>query len=367
MAEIKFSSVSKSFDSKKILEKMSFTVKSGECFTILGPSGCGKTVILRLIAGFETPNEGTISIGDRNVADGNKGHFVPTEERNIAVVFQDYAVWPHMSVLDNILYPLKMRNIPREEAVKRATDAVNQVNLTGLEDRLPYQLSGGQQQRVALARALVSKPAVMLLDEPLSNLDANLREEMRFEIKKLQRLTKATILYVTHDQEVALAISDRIAVMDAQGNFQQIGTPSEIYETPVNPFVYRFLGVSNFIPVEIGEGRRTRLQGGKKEFLPIPTDVPLNGHKRFLAASRPLDVELSCGEREITGTIVRKSLLGAIVDYRIDLGGVVIRAQIQTEEATAKNLLFEEGETCGIELAGLIWYPEETVQEENHA
>ncbi len=363
MAEIKFNSVSKSFDKKQVLKNLSFTIHSGECFTILGPSGCGKTVILRLIAGFETPDEGNIRIGETTVADGSKGYSLPPENRNIGVVFQDYAVWPHMTVLENVEYPLKMQRVPKEEAIQRARATLKQVNMEELENRLPYQLSGGQQQRVALARALVSRPAIMLLDEPLSNLDANLREEMRFEIKELQRSTNTTILYVTHDQEVALAISDRIAVMNERGEFQQIGTPQEIYENAVNPFVFQFLGISNFIPVIVEENGNTRLEQGGSMFLPLPKEVEIRGCRKFLAACRPMDIEISKKGGSLEGKIVRKAVLGAIIDYRIDLGGTLIRAQTQTEEASLKGLIFDEGEMCTADFARLLWYP----LEETHA
>ncbi len=359
MSEIEFRSVSKSFRTKKVLENLSFTIRPGECFTILGPSGCGKTIVVRLIAGFETPDRGTIRIGTTTVADGSKGYALPPENRNIGVVFQDYAVWPHMTVLENVLYPLRMQKVPKEEALQRAKMAIQQVNMEGLEDRLPYQLSGGQQQRVALARALVSKPAILLLDEPLSNLDANLREEMRFEIKELQKSTNSTLLYVTHDQEVALAISDRIAVMNEKGEFQQVGTPEEVYDQPANPFVFRFLGIANFIPVHARDGK-TFLASSAKEFLPLPDTVQKaegTSSGKFLAACRPMEVELSHTSGPLEGKVVRKALLGPIIDYRIDLGGTVVRAQLQTEEGSMKGLIFEEGDSCRVGFSRLLWFP----------
>jgi len=365
VSEIEFRSVSKSFGEKKVLKNLSFLIRPGECFTILGPSGCGKTIVVRLIAGFETPDEGTIRIGTTTVADGSKGYALPPENRNIGVVFQDYAVWPHMTVLENVLYPLKMQKVPKEEAIQRAKAAVRQVNMEGLEDRLPYQLSGGQQQRVALARALVSKPAILLLDEPLSNLDANLREEMRFEIKQLQKSTNSTLLYVTHDQEVALAISDRIAVMNEKGEFQQIGTPEEVYDQPANPFVFRFLGIANFIPLRATDGKTFLVSGGK-EFLSLPDPVQkeMIAHKevwkdgeKLLAACRPMEVELSRTTGPLEGKVVRKALLGPIIDYRIDIGGTILRAQLQTEEGSMKDLLFEEGDSCRVGFSRLLWFP----------
>jgi len=246
---IRVEDVSKSYGSRSILSGLSLTIKRGECFTLLGPSGCGKTVLLRLIAGFESPDAGRIYLDNTLVTDPAAQVEVAPENRGIGLVFQDYAVWPHMTVFDNVAYPLKIAKRPKEEIHARVMEMVEIVGMKGLEKRLPSELSGGQQQRVALARALVGKPALLLLDEPLSNLDANLREEMRFEIKELQRKLNVTVLYVTHDQEIGLAISDRVAIMDESGTIQQIGTPWEIFEQPANPFVFNFMGIANFLHV----------------------------------------------------------------------------------------------------------------------
>jgi iron(III) transport system ATP-binding protein len=195
----------------------------------------------------------------------------------------------------------------------------------------------------------------LLLDEPLSNLDANLREEMRFEIKQLQRTTGATILYVTHDQEVALAISDRMAVMDTAGSFRQVGTPTEIFESPVDAFVFRSLGVANFIPVETSGGT-ARLRSGTP-FPGFPSAKAASG-SRFLAACRPMDLVLRRDGGDLSGKIVRKALLGSMIDYRIDLGGTIVRCQLQTEEAIARDLVLDEGAACGLGLSNLVWYPD---------
>ena len=214
---IKVEGVAKAYGKHQVHKGLDLGIKKGECFTLLGPSGCGKTVLIRLIAGHEVPDEGRIIIDNTVVADSASGEYIPPERRGLGIVFQDYAVWPHMTVYDNIAYPLKMEKRPKEEIDKLVMKMIDIVGMKGLDKRLPSELSGGQQQRVALARALVADPSVMLLDEPLSNLDANLREEMRFEIKALQRQFGITVMYVTHDQEVALAISDRIAIMDNNG------------------------------------------------------------------------------------------------------------------------------------------------------
>lgn len=221
-------------------------VEDGEFLTLLGPSGCGKTTTLRMIAGFETPNGGEI------IFDGKPVNDLPPYERNIGIVFQDYALFPHMTVFKNVAFGLEMKRLPKLEIDRKVKWALEIVGLTGLEKRYPEQLSGGQQQRVALARALVVEPEVLLLDEPLSNLDAKLRLEMRSEIRRIQRELGITVIYVTHDQEEAMAISDRIAVMNV-GTVEQVGTPKEIYESPRTEFVASFMGKTNVIPAKVVE------------------------------------------------------------------------------------------------------------------
>lgn len=267
---IKVENVAKGYAKHQVLQNLDLNIKKGERFTLLGPSGCGKTVLIRLIAGHEVPDAGKISIDNTIVADSSSGEYIPPERRGLGIVFQDYAVWPHMTVYENIAYPLKMEKRPKDEIDKLVMDMVEIVGMKGLEKRLPSELSGGQQQRVALARALVSDPSVMLLDEPLSNLDANLREEMSFEIKALQRKFGITVMYVTHDQEVALAISDRIAIMDAQGHIRQIGTPYEIFEKPADLFIFKFMGIANFLAVKEANGKFV-VDNGTQE---VPWEAP---------------------------------------------------------------------------------------------
>ncbi|MGP1457903.1 MAG: ABC transporter ATP-binding protein [Treponema sp.] len=359
MADIVFKDVSKSFGGKVVLNKLSFTIKSEECFTILGPSGCGKTVILRLIAGFEAPDEGQIIIGGTTVADAGSGLCIPPEERKLGVVFQDYAVWPHKTVAQNISYPLEMQKLPLEERQDKVMRAVKLVNLDGLEHRFPYQLSGGQQQRVALARAVVSDSSVLLLDEPLTNLDANLREEMRFEIKNIQKKIKNTILYVTHDQEVALAISDRIAVMASNGAFCQIDTPERIFEHPVNLFVFRFLGVANHIACKIVNGKTVTAKA-QKPFAELPEDKTLlRDRGECIAAFRPSDVSLAKSGSGFEGTVVRAAVLGSVIDYVVSFAEEEIRVQIQTSEAVKNGVLFKEGETAYMTFNTVLWFPKE--------
>ena len=351
MAEVKLEHVRKSYGKKIVYKDLNLTIKDGECFTLLGPSGCGKTVMLRMVAGFEPPDSGVISIGGTVQSSPADKIMVPPDERSLGVVFQDYAVWPHMTVKENIIYPLKIQKVEAKEAERRTQEAVDSVGLTGMENRLPSQLSGGQQQRVALARALVAEPKIMLLDEPLTNLDANLREEMRFEIRALQKRTGVTVLYVTHDQEVALAISDRLAVLDQNGNINQVGTPVEVFEHPVNAFVFRFLGVSNVIPVEAKNGK-LYARGTDQILSGTAPQLPDNP----ILCCRPSDIDLfrNPGPGSPTATVKRVNLLGPIVDQRLDLNGLELRCQIETHKAVDNGLIFEEGDIVGINIANQL-------------
>lgn len=361
MAEVRLSNISKSYEKHQVIKDLNITINDGECLSFLGPSGCGKTVILRMIAGFEQPDQGEISIGDHLVASTKKHIAVPPESRHIGVVFQDYAVWPHKTVMDNVIYPLSIQKVPKDEANSRAMQTIKQVGLNELENRYPYQLSGGQQQRVALARALVSKPEIMLLDEPLSNLDANLREEMRFEIKDLQRNNGITILYVTHDQEVALAISDRIAIFDKNGRIRQVGTPDEIYEQPADSYVFRFMGIANFLPVSVTNGKA--IAEGTDICIGSVPSGSLNFEKT-VAAMRPMDIELVKDETPIRATIERVTLLGPIIDYRAKIGDHELRIQQETQEAVNNNLSYSEGDTCFLRLHNLKWFDSQSLEEE---
>jgi iron(III) transport system ATP-binding protein len=366
MAAIQIDAVSKAYGSHQVLRALSLDIRHGECFTLLGPSGCGKTVLLRLIAGFELPDAGSIRIGDRLVSEAASRTSLSPDKRDLGVVFQDYAVWPHMCVFDNVAYPLKLAKVNSRDLHDRVMDSIALVNLQGLEQRLPSELSGGQQQRVALARALVAKPSLMLLDEPLSNLDAHLREEMRFEIKVLQNKLDITVLYVTHDQEIALAISDRIAVLDARGAIRQIGTPWEIFEQPVDSFVFNFMGIANFMPVR-HEACRYYVGNGQQR-IPWAT-MPTDHTREWLAAFRPSDVRIARLDESappadvLRGVIRRASFLGAMMDYLVDIDGVLLRTALETHEAIARGLIFQEGETCAVSFCGLHWFDAQSAAE----
>ncbi len=329
MVGIKLVNLTKVFGKVVAVDRISLDIEDGEFMTLLGPSGCGKTTTLRMIAGLEVPSDGEIYLGDRLVSSPAKKVFIPPEKRNIGMVFQNYAVWPHMTVFDNVAYPLKIKKMPRDEIRRKVREVLELVKLSGMENRYPHQLSGGQQQRVALARALVMEPAVLLLDEPLSNLDAKLREEMRFEIRALQRRLGITVVYVTHDQAEAMAMSDRIAVMN-RGHIHQVGSPYEIYKHPVDSFVANFIGLANFLKydsLEIKGNRATvTLFGGK---ITLDVTLPISHGKELLLVVRPTDIDLYDKPRPNTaeGVVVRSTFLGDIVDYLIEVNGQRIRVQ----------------------------------------
>jgi len=337
MPGLRLVNLSKRFGKTVAIEGINLEIQDGELMTLLGPSGCGKTTTLRCIAGLLTPDEGEIYLGDERVSD------LPPERREVGLVFQNYALWPHMTVYDNLAFGLQLRKVPKAEIKRRVSEALALVRLSGFEERYPRQLSGGQQQRVALARALVIEPRLLLLDEPLSNLDAQLREEMRFEIRELQKKLGITSVYVTHDQAEALVLSDRIAILH-EGKLVQVGSPAEIYNRPGNKFVAGFIGLTSFIEgtiVRRDEARgyvvvRTRdeleirarsdtLNPGQKVTLAIrPEHIALYPEE---PATRPSEANL------FTGTVLRGAYLGDVVDYRIRVGEWTLRAHTGTDTA----------------------------------
>jgi iron(III) transport system ATP-binding protein len=298
MATVSLRNVSKVFKDAPAVDCISFDVEAGELLVLLGPSGCGKTTTLRLIAGLEEPDAGEISISAKLVSAPEQGVFIPTERRGIGMVFQSYAIWPHMTVFDNVAYPLRVRRTPPEVIRAKVHAALGLVGLEGLGDRGATQLSGGQQQRVALARAMVFEPSILLLDEPLSNLDAKLRVHMRIELKRLLRKTGITAVYVTHDQAESMALADRIIVMN-QGHIEQIGSSQEIYERPRTKFVADFVGSINLFPAEFfggemeGEFARIRISEGGQELYCPPWDTgKLQKGQQVLVSIRPEKVIL---------------------------------------------------------------------------
>lgn len=295
---VKLSYLTKYFGRVKAVDNLSLEIGEGEIFTLLGPSGCGKTTTLRSIAGLESPDEGDILLGGRTVVSVGDGVFVPSHKRNVGMVFQSYAIWPHMTVFENVAYPLKVRRIPANEIRERLMRTLDLVGLAGLENRQAPQLSGGQQQRVALARALVHEPSLLLLDEPFSNLDAKLREQMRIQLKLLLKKIKITVVFVTHDQVEALSLSDRIAVMQG-GHIEQLGSPREIYEHPKTSFVRDFLGRTVLLGGTVASGAEgprlsIHLDGSSRSRLltPIPVGVDLGSGGKVLLALRPEDIQV---------------------------------------------------------------------------
>ena len=312
MASVTIQNVTKAFGNSVVLDKFNATFENGEFVTLLGPSGCGKTTMLRIIAGFEKPTSGSVLFDDRVVSSGKV--FLQPEKRDIGMVFQSYAVWPHMTVFDNVAYPLTIKKQDKATIRKKVERVLSAVHLIQYADRIPSQLSGGQQQRVALARALVAEPALLLLDEPLSNLDAKLRESMRFEIKEIQKEYGITVVYVTHDQTEAMAMSDRIVVIN-RGVIQQIGSPREIYTAPANPFVADFVGKIEFLEGEVRDGAIELTGCGQR----LPYKGPLTGS--VIVGIRPEQVQYAAaGEGELTGTVRTHFYLGDVDDCRVDLG-----------------------------------------------
>jgi iron(III) transport system ATP-binding protein len=313
----------------KAAQDVSFTVAEGHLFTLLGPSGCGKTTTLRSIAGLERPRLGTITVNDRVVYSSSAGIFVSPNQRGFGMVFQSYAIWPHMNVFQNAAFPLEVGRgrHSRQHVRDKVMRVLTAVQLDQLADRSATTLSGGQQQRLALARALVMEPALLLLDEPLSNLDAKLREKMRFELKRLQRELKITTVYVTHDQSEALALSHEIAVMH-EGRIQQVGSPRDIYERPASQFVADFVGTSNVI-----EGTVVRQASTEDGHVVVRTEIgdvtvlaaqELRPDERVAVSVRPEDVELAevrpAGDNVWQGHVDQKIFLGEAVDFQVKVG-----------------------------------------------
>jgi spermidine/putrescine ABC transporter ATP-binding subunit len=326
--EISIREVVKRFGSVTAVDRVDLSVRHGELFTLLGPSGCGKTTLLRLLAGFYQPETGEIRFGDR-VVSGR-----PPYERNIGMVFQNYALWPHMTVAGNVTYGLRLRKLPTGAIGARLAEGLRKVNLTGYESRYPGQLSGGQQQRVALARALVLNPDLLLLDEPLSNLDAKIRVQVRAEIKKLQRQLGITTIYVTHDQEEALSLSDRVAVMK-DGRVQQVGAPKELYERPRTRFVADFVGTNNLVPGQVRERAGTSLVVDTA-LGPLRAVAEGPVGERCVLAIRPENVAIAAGTEGtgegnvVHGRVGFVAYLGSALRYDVEsASGQVLQADIR--------------------------------------
>ncbi|HZX00115.1 MAG TPA: ABC transporter ATP-binding protein [Trueperaceae bacterium] len=346
--------LTKRYGSVTAVDGLDLEVTPASFTTLLGPSGCGKTTALRMIAGFVEPDAGSVSVGGRDVT------FVPPDKRGVGMVFQDYALFPHLSVRRNVEYGLRARQVPASQRRERVDRTLAALDLSGLGDRYPHQLSGGQQQRVALGRVMVLEPQVLLLDEPLSNLDAQLRARLRSELKELQRRLGVTAIYVTHDQEEALSLSDRVVVMDA-GRVQQVGSSEDVYRLPATAFVARFVGQANMLPVTaVGPGTegqvRAKWDGGELD-LRLPDDrVPEPGSKGF-AVMRPERVGLraaaseDAGDRPVmSGTVVGIEYFGAYRRFQVLIEGPEERWLADVPDGSGPG--FANGDKVSIELAG---------------
>jgi iron(III) transport system ATP-binding protein len=327
--DVRVAGLIKTFGRVVAVDRISFVARSGQFLTLLGPSGCGKTTTLRLIAGLERPDAGEIGVGERVVSSSERGVFVPPERRGMGMVFQSYAIWPHMTVFENVAFPLRELRVPRREVRDRVMAILGTVGLDALHDRPAPLLSGGQQQRVALARALVANPDVLLLDEPLSNLDARLREEMRFELREMQARVGVTSIFVTHDQAEAMTLSDHVVVMNA-GTVEQEGPPEDVYQRPRTRFVMDFLGRANHLPARIardGAGLVARVNGNGFTVL-IPDPSGWTEGQDVMLAFRPdaVEVRAADGDGAWVGVVRSSAYVGGRVEYVVDLGGLVVRA-----------------------------------------
>jgi len=337
MPDLRLRSIVKKYGKLKAVDNLSLDVREGELLTLLGPSGCGKTTTLRSVSGFVTLTSGDIYIGERKITD------IAPEKRGIGLVFQNYALWPHMTVFQNLAFGLQIKKLPSDQIKKKVEQGLALVKLEGLESRYPRQLSGGQQQRVALVRALVLEPDILLLDEPLSNLDAILREQMRFEIAQIHKESKVTTIYVTHDQTEAMVISDRIAVLES-GRIVQLGKPAEVYSRPANRFVAGFMGTTSFIHGRVKEIR------GKLAVVAVNKGIMITGRNNSLETGQEVDVAVrpenirflweggqsnDSKKNTYEVRVTRAAYVGELIDYQLDLAGSLIRGKGEVQKKLA--------------------------------
>jgi iron(III) transport system ATP-binding protein len=346
MPEIDVSTLVKSFGDQRALDDVAFTVSDGELFTLLGPSGCGKSTTLMSIAGFQTPDAGAVVVGGNTFFDSARRVNLPAERRNLGIVFQSYAVWPHMTVFENLAFPLRVRKVGRRDTAARVAEVLELVDLASFGARYPHQLSGGQQQRVALGRALVYSPSVLLLDEPFSNLDAKLRERARTWVKELQHSLGLTTIFVTHDQDEALSMSDRVLVMN-HGVVQQIGVPEDIYRRPVNRFVAEFVGQVNLITGTVSgyEGGTAVIDAGlAMPALCVRVSEPPAPRASLTVAVRPEALVVGPSDSSLNGSNTFEASVGSVAflgdhyQYELDARGIALIAQSasRVDAATVK-------------------------------
>jgi len=350
VASVELRGLTKRYGDLAVVDNVSLTIDHGRLVCLLGPSGCGKTTTLRLIAGFVEPSAGEIRVGDKLVS--SPARTTPPERRNLSMIFQSYALWPHRTVYQNVAFGLEVRKVGRAETRSRVARVLELVNLAGLERRYPSELSGGQQQRVALARSLVVEPGILLLDEPLSNLDAKLRERMRWELKELQRRTGITFVYVTHDQSEAMALSDRIAVMH-EGEIMQLGAPRAVYTRPANRTVADFMGLVNLIPGRVirAAGDDSLVAVGGEHPIAAALSQSAVGGQAVQVAIRPESLRLTppapASTADPLGTVPGKvadvTFLGNIIDCHVTLDdGTRVRVQVDSSQT------LEVGQRVGV-------------------
>jgi iron(III) transport system ATP-binding protein len=356
MPEIAVRDLHKRFGTEAALDGVSFDVQEGEFLTLLGPSGCGKTTTLMSIAGFQKPDTGTITVGGRTFVDCSVGVQLPAEERNLGLVFQSYAIWPHMTVARNVGFPLRVGRVPRPEAAARVAETLELVEMQEYSARYPHELSGGQQQRVALARALVHRPSVLLLDEPFSNLDAKLRERARVWLKRLQGELGITTVFVTHDQDEALSMSDRILVMN-RGRILQAGSPEQVYERPTTRFVAEFLGRCNVFGAEVvSAGAQTQVKVPEHGLRLTSADRAGQAGQQVELAVRPESVRLRpldpaagpLGGNEFPATVLSRSFLGDRYIYELDVRGLGLVASATRGMADTQVAVLIPPDACRV-------------------
>jgi len=356
LAKVSFRDISFKYGNNQILKDFNLEIKSGEIMCLVGPSGCGKTTLVRCLLGLNKPDTGEIYVGDTCMFSASRRVNRAVERRNIGIVFQDYAVWPHLTVRENVGYPLKKKRLDAAEITKRVTETLALVNMSEYINHLPGQLSGGQQQRVAIARALVSRSEIIVMDEPITNLDAKLREQMLGEIREIQHKSGATILYITHDQQSALQLCDTMAVMQPDGTLCQLGSDEDIILHPANRFTFEFIGVSNFIPVEQSNGKLTLKPGGVA--MPwddgvLPQDV--DSSNGLEVGVRPNDIVFD-NDSPLRAKVNRCVFLGSEYDYFIQLGKQELRVQ-QSSLDSARYGVLQEGSETGIRFLNYRFYP----------
>ncbi|MFD5226339.1 ABC transporter ATP-binding protein [Microbacterium sp. NPDC058342] len=345
MTEVSVSGLTKRYGSKSALHGLDLTIESGEFVTLLGPSGCGKTTTLRCLAGLERPTTGRITMGDRIVVDTERRTFVPADKRQVGMVFQSYALWPHMSVAENVAYPLKVAGLGAQDRQKRMREMLAAVGLAELENRPVTALSGGQQQRVALARALAARPGIIFYDEPLSNLDSKLRYQMGQQVRALHNQFETTSVYVTHDQEEAITLSDRIIVM-SEGEIVQDGSPADLYDRPRSTYVADFMGFQNILPgsvVAVADGRAdVRVDATSLIVTGVVTGEVAIGDRAdvaFRAAHVRIDRQGGAsGAGRFEGTVERSTYLGSAVNLLVRSEGIPLRVRVETSELNAEDV-----------------------------